>query len=188
MLNRSKYRYSFVFVEIPNHFVEQIISPDGAIKTLHNARCSFMIYGKARNVVLNGQIQHVLNLEGMVAHKPIPDEISKSSSKEFADLFPRRLTISSEGDLFQFEFTASWIDVVSKYIIGVAALLSGDVDYAQELFENLQLALIDIKLNLQALTKINQRLPLRLEDVYVVQLNIFTMSGCAAKIRDRSLR
>ncbi len=172
LLNRSKYRYSFVFVEIPNHFIDKIVSPDGAIKFLHDARCSFMVYGKARTITMNGQLQHILNLEGVVAHKPIPTEISKSFSKEFAELFPRRMTISSEGDLFQFEITAQWIDVLSKYIIGIAALLSGDIGYAQELFENLKQVLLDKKQNLPALIKIKQRLPSRLEDVYLVQLNI----------------
>ncbi|MBL0346643.1 hypothetical protein [Candidatus Villigracilis affinis] len=172
LLNRSKYKYSFVFVEIPNHFIDKIVSPDDAIKTLHNSRSSFMVYGKARTITINGQLQHILNLEGVVAHKPIPTEISKSFSKEFSDLFPRRMTISSEGDLFQFEVTAQWIDVVSKYIIGVAALLSGDIGYAQELFENLQQVFLDKKSSLPAFIKIKQRLPSRLEDIYLIQLNI----------------
>ena len=171
LLNRSGFRYSFSFVEVPNRFIEDITS-DIAIKILHETRCSFMVYGKARTITLNGQIQHVLNLEGVVAHKPISKEINESFSREFADLFPRRVTISSEGDLFQFEVTAQWIDAVSKYIIGVAALLSGDIGYAQELFENLQKVFIDKKSNLPAFIKIKQRLPSRLGDIYLVQLNI----------------
>ncbi len=172
LLNKSKYKYSFVFVEIPNYFIDKIASPDDAIKTLHDSRCSFMVYGKARTITMNGKEQHILNLEGVVAHKPIPNEISKSFSKEFGELFPKRMAISSEGDLFQFEVTAQWIDVVSKYIIGIAALLSGDIVYSQELFENLRQVLQGENLSLPALIKIKQRLPSRLEDVYLVRLKM----------------
>lgn len=169
LLNKSKHRYSFDFIEIQDHIIEKIDSPDAATKILYDLNCAFMIYGKARTVTLKSQTQHVLNLEGVVAHKPIASEISKSFSKEFADLFPRRLMISSEGDLFHFEFTASWVNVVSKYIIGIAALLSGDVEYAQELFESLQVTLREGKAELPVSIKIRERLPNRLREVYLIR-------------------
>ena len=169
LLHRSRFQYSFEFIEIPDRVLEKIDSPDSARKTLYDLECAFMIYGKARTVSVKGQTQHVLNLEGIVAHKPIAAEISRSFSREFADLFPRRLMISSEGDLFHFEFTAGWIDIVSKCIIGIAALISGDVKYAQELFESLYLDLKDGKVELPVIIKIRERLPVRLRDVYLIR-------------------
>ena len=138
MLNRSKYRYSFKFLDLKDHVLEKIHSSDDALNFINEMGYSFMIYGKARTTKIKGKTQHVLDLSGIVAHRPIPTEISKSFSKEFTELFPRRLIISTEGDLFTFEITANWVDVVSKYIIGIAALLSGDIEYAQELLEDLK--------------------------------------------------
>lgn len=172
LLYNSKYRYSFHFIEVPDRILEKIHSPSDASKVLHSLECAFMIYGKARTVNLNGQLQHFINLEGVVAHKPVASEISKSFSKEFADLLPRKLMFSSEGDLFHFEFTASLVNVVSKYIIGVAALLSGDVAYAQELFESLNAYLKENKSNLPVIVKLKDRLPSRLRDVYLIRSTI----------------
>ena len=172
LLYQSKYRYNFDFREIPDHILEKAHSFDTAQKLLNEMGCSFMIYGKARSTNIKGQPQHVLNLDGLVAHRPIPTEISKSFSREFADLFPKRLIISAEGDLFTFEFTANWVDAVSKYIISIAALLSGDFEYAQELLEDLQKNLADRKNNIPALAKIRERIPLRLREVYLVRLRM----------------
>lgn len=123
-------------------------------------------------MMLKGERQHVLNLEGVVVHRPIAGEIRKSFSKEFAQLFPRQLMISSEGDLFKFEFTANWIDIVSRYIIGMAALLSGDFEYAQELFESLQTKLQCPEMELHAAVRIRDRLPKRLRDVYLIRIGL----------------
>lgn len=168
LLNGSKFRYKFHFIELPNHFVETIYSHTDATKILQDSRCSFMVYGKVRTVTLKGQLQQILSLEGIVAHKPVAPEVNKMFSTEFADLFPRRIAISSEGDLFQFEITANIIDTVSKYIIGIAALLSGDIGYSQELFENIQNTQSLNKSTFPGIIKINQRLPSRLEDIYIL--------------------
>ena len=172
LLNKSKYKYSFEFIEIPERLLEKIDSPDMAQKMLYELECSFMVYGKARTTMLKGAKQHILNLEGVVAHKPVASDISKSFSKEFAELFPRQVMISSEGDLFNFEFTANWIDVVSRYIIGIAALLSGDFEYAQELLESLQVKLGEGRSELDAAIKIRDRLPARLREVYLIRVRL----------------
>ncbi len=185
LLYKSKFKYNFVFIELPNHLVEKIDNADIAIEMLHEIRCAFMVYGKARTTTDKGQIQHVLDLEGVVAHKPIPIEISRSFAKEFGDLFPKREIISSEGDLFRFEITAKRIDIVSKYVIAIAALLSFDFSYAQELLESLEIALSEIKPDLPALIKIKKRLPLRLVDVYLIQSNILLQKW--ANTKDKNL-
>lgn len=171
LLYESKYRYSFEFIELPDRIIEKI-NPDTAVKTLHDLRCSFMIYGKARTTTLKGQVQHVLDMEGVVAHKPIPQTISKTFSMEFASLFPKRKTISSEGDLFEFEVTANLIGIISKYIIGVASLISGDIGYSQELFEGLQEELRGKKIESPAIVKIRDRIPIRLRDIYLIRVRM----------------
>lgn len=172
LLYKSNYKYNFEFVEIPDRLLEKIDSLDAAQKILYELGCKFMIYGKARTTMLRGEMQHVLNLEGVVAHRPITNQVRKAFSKEFAQLLPRQLMISSEGDLFKFELTANWIDVVSKYIIGTAALLSGDFEYAQELFESLQTKLQDDQTEFYTAIRIRDRLPKRLRDVYLIRISL----------------
>lgn len=173
LLLRSQYRYGFDFVEIPDYVVDKIFSIKDAERVLQDTGCSFMVYGTARTVTINGQMQHILDLEGAVTHKPVSEIVHKSLSKEFSELFPRKLKISSEGDLFHFEFTAKWIDLVSRYIIGIAALISGDINYSKELFEELQASLSKNVPDLPSLVKIRQRLPQRLKDVYLYETRAY---------------
>jgi hypothetical protein len=77
---------------------------------------------------------HVLDLEGGVSHSPVTTNFSQSFAKECTELLPRKLQLSKENDLFAFQFTSEWTDVVSRYIIGIASAISGDLDYAEHLF------------------------------------------------------
>lgn len=59
--------------------------------------------------------------------------------------------------------------MVGRYIIGIASLLSGDIDYSQSLFENLQRETQRLQTDVPAIVKIRHRLPVRLADVYLTQ-------------------
>jgi len=104
-------------------------------------------------------------MEGVVTHKPISSEISKSFSKEFAELFPRRLLIQEENDLFAFDLVSNIVNIVSKYIVGIASYISGDLIYAKDLFFSLQNEIGSLKTDIIFISKIKQRLPNRLVEV-----------------------
>ena len=172
ILSKGNLKYHFFFVEFPEYYALRIKTKEDATKYLHISKCHFMIYGRARIRKIQDKDHHVLNLEGIVAHKPVPQEVSKRFSEEFAELFPQKLLVSSENDLLSFEFTSEWVNLVAKYIIGIASLLSGDVDYSQSLFEDLQQKIKNQMTNLPAITKIRQRLPVRLSDVYFAKARL----------------
>jgi hypothetical protein len=46
---------------------------------------------------------------------------------------PARFTFGENNDVFAFQLTSEWVSVAAKYFIGVAALVSGDLDYAERL-------------------------------------------------------
>ena len=171
LLYSKKCKYPYAFIKIPNHIANQI-NPKTAQKYLFDFNCRFMIFGRARTAIKKGELQHVLHLEGIVYHKKISEDISKNLSSEFTELFPRKLVISSDGDLFHFEFTAQWVDLVAQYIIGIAALVSGDVDYSRDLFENLSAVISRSPINVPAINKIRQRIPSRLATIYLLQSKI----------------
>lgn len=83
-------------------------------------------------------------------------------------IFPRRLRIDSKNDLISFELTSEWVDCVSRYIIGIAAFLSGDDEYAEKLFLDLLNNTNLKKINFPPLKKMSQRVPVRLADIYVL--------------------
>jgi tetratricopeptide (TPR) repeat protein len=172
LLYNSRTKYSFYLIDVPQYFAAKITNSEDARYYLNRTKAHFMIYGRARIREFDGEERHVLNLEGLVRHRPIHEEVSNKFSKEFSELFPRRLIIARENDLFSFEFTADWVQFVAMYIIGIASLLSGDLDYSRTLFENLNKKLLAIKTNLPAIIKIKQRLPSRITEVYLQQARI----------------
>jgi hypothetical protein len=172
LLYNKKLRYPFYLIILPQYYAGKITNIDEARRYLRLSKCHFMIYGRARVRNINGKEQHVLNLEGIVRHNPISEQIGDKFSSEFTELFPRRLIIARENDLFTFEITADLVNYVAMYIIGIASLLSGDLDYAGTIFEDLSAKLLNIKLNLPAIVKIRQRLPSRLTEVYIQQARL----------------
>ncbi len=166
LLDRSGDKTKFTLIEIPPSHAKRIQTTEDALKYRSLCRAHFMIYGTAKVRVLGNRRQHVINMEGVVSHKPTTADNQKTFSKEFSEVFPRRLHLDVENDLMSFEFTSEWVDSVARYIIGIAAFLSGDINYAQSLFEDLQSQSKLIKTDLPAMAKIRQRLPRRLADIY----------------------
>ena len=136
LLQQSKLKYHFEFIVFREHISEKI-NLETAPEYMKKARLHFLVFSRVRTRQIKGTPHHVLDLEGLVTHKPIQSKIHKKFEKEFSDLFPKKLIIASEGDIFSFEFTAQWVNVVSRYIMGIASLLSGDYEYSRELLEYL---------------------------------------------------
>lgn len=158
-----KTRYSFIL--LPQYYAQKIITEAEAYHYLNISKSQFMIYGKSRIRKIQGVEQHVLNMEGIVRHKPIPQDIGRHFSLEFSELFPRKLLISFENDLFSFEFTAELVNLVAMYVIGIASHLSGDVEYSHSLFLELEQKIKNIKTNFPVILKIKRRLPIRLAEI-----------------------
>lgn len=170
LLQQSNYKQKFFLSVLPKNFSQKIESGDDAIKCLKDSKATFILFGRARTRNVNGKENHFLDLQGAVIHKPINSEIQQQFSAEFNELFPARVRISSEGDIFLFEFTAELVNVVARYIIGIASMLSGDISYAQNLFEDLEHSVISPK-GVPSLVKIKDRIPSRLALVYTIQVN-----------------
>jgi hypothetical protein len=131
------------------------------------SRSAFLLHGRVRRRDLAGKPHHVLDLRGTVLHAPIQRAISESFSEEFGELLPRQLRIMEEADLFGFEITADLVDLVTRYIVGTAALLSNDLDAAEDVLLDLEARLAAAGQNpLPAAAKLRQRLPARIGDVY----------------------
>ena len=133
----------------------------------------FLIFGRVRLRVLGGKECHILELDGIVAHKPLPKEISDQIAKEFGELFPRRLQISTENDLLSLNFTSDWTECVAKYIIGIASACSSDINYAEQLYRDVEKKLENLKTDFPIFAKLKERLPIRFSEIYIAKSKVY---------------
>ncbi len=78
---------------------------------------------------------------------------------------PRRVHVPKENDLFAFQFTSEWADVVARYVIGIASEISGDLDYAERLFLDAKERLHGRDTHFPVYKKLKERLPIRLSEI-----------------------
>jgi len=170
LVESSQSLCNFHLIEHPNHIAAGIKSSKDARELTEKTRGRFLIYGTAKLREIRGEQQHVLELEGLVRHKPIGPEVSQQFSSEFRKVLPSIITIPKESDFFSFLFTAEWIDIVAQYIIGIASLVSADLDTAESLFLNLEKRLLNSSSSPPSpIAKIKNSLPVRLAQVYKVR-------------------
>lgn len=122
------------FIDVPPFHAEKVHDEEDARRLRERTRAHFLLWGRVRVRDLNKKAHHFIELDGIVAHKQVSDEVCKKLSAEFTELLPRRVSFSTENDLLAFTFTSEWTELVAKYIIGIAAEVSGDLSYAETLF------------------------------------------------------
>ena len=154
------------FIDLPKHIADNILDIDDAQELRIKSRSHFILYGRVRLRTISKQEHHVIELEGLVTHKATSEELSNFISKEFAELLPRRVNISTENDLIGFQFTSEWTDVVARYIIGMAATLSGDLDYAEALYNDVLQRLSGKGRRFPVYAKLSERVPIRISELY----------------------
>jgi hypothetical protein len=156
---------SFQLIKAPEHVAQRVVDLEDAQELRLKCRAHFVIYGRVRLRQIGGRQEHVLHLEGIVAHGPVSKVVSENISKEFAELLPRRVRIATENDVFSFAFTSEWINCVAKYVIGIAAACSGDLNYAEELQKDVERLLTVRDQTFPIFAKLKQRVPQRLAEI-----------------------
>ena len=133
LLNGSQHRHRFHFIDFSQAIARRTNSRDRAVWLVAKSRCHLLLYGRARlRAAPQGQA-HVLDLSWVVTHKDITLERSSRFATDVGSVFPHRLIVGPAGDMFVCEFGAQLVDAVARYIIGTAAALSDDFEYAEQL-------------------------------------------------------
>lgn len=146
---------------------------NSAVDLLKRSNASFLIYGSAKLRQLNGKEHHVLRLDGVVAHDRVPGNISKAFASEFGEVLPRDIRLPKDEGMVPLELTAELVDVCSRYIIGTAAMISGDYDYALSLFEELVVKIQNNSFQSAIqIQKIRSRIPERIAAVHQQKVNV----------------
>jgi hypothetical protein len=131
----------FQVIEIPQRVAERVVDVDAARDLLRRCRGHFVVYGRVRSKDVGAKTEHILHLSVVVRHGPIAAETSSGLSAEISHVMPGRVRIAGDDDELGFFFTAEWLDCVARYVIGLAAALSGDLDYSEKLFDDVRVLL-----------------------------------------------
>lgn len=157
----------FHFMELQQHLAEECIDTLEAQKIRIQSGAQFMLFGRVRKRIgEDGKQHYFFDLEGAVSHASVSEGVSKRLAEEFSELLPRKVEVLSENDLFSFQFTSDWAGIVAKYIIGIAAAISGDILYAEKLYDDVALSLADINGSFPIFLKLKERLPIRKAEIY----------------------
>ena len=163
----------FQFIELPQHQAKEIADVEDSLRIRLKSKCHYVLYGRIRERVVDGKDTYFLDLDGYVTHKPVPIDVSREFGEEFGSLLPRRLQFPKHNDTYTFHVTSEWISVVSKYIIAVAALMSGDLDFSLELFTDLDKYFNSKRTTeFRAISKIKDRVPEYIGSIYLTKAGI----------------
>jgi hypothetical protein len=161
---------SFALVAYDQDLARRVQEEAAAEKYLRRSRGRLILFGTARTRQVSGRQQHVIDLKGCVLHKPIPREASKRFGAEMSRILPPRIIFDQENDVFSFQLTSEITNVAARYIMAMAALLSHELDYAEQLFlEVHQLSETDLR-RFPTVAVIRQLLPQRLSRLYTLRV------------------
>lgn len=167
LIGQSSAANSFQVLRIPAHHSTKVAIGDSesASGLLTRTRSTFLLHVSVRKRKHQGKGVLVLDIMGAVAHQPISTAVSQQLGREFGELMPSRLTLESDSDLLSFTFTGELMSVVARYIIGIAAAVSGDFDYAEQLYRSVSVALNSSSTKSPAFSKLRDRVPIRVAEI-----------------------
>ncbi len=163
----------FSYIELPEKYHKNLETFEGTLKILTKVKCHFAIIANSKVREIKGEDHHLISMKAMVRHAEVPKEIKENFANEFSRIFPQKIAISKKNDFFEMELTSKWIDVVVKFIIGIAAYLSYDFSFAEEMLSNVSKRLKFIKANLPEIAYLKNRVIVHQIDVYNVLIAIW---------------
>jgi len=99
-------------------------------------RSHFFVYGNIKERQDMGN-KYFLDLEALVTHASVSVLTEKQIKKEFLSVWYKQISFLEKIEFKGFEFTADSIFVAVEYIVGIAALVSGNIELALKLHNNL---------------------------------------------------
>jgi hypothetical protein len=177
--------HSITVIEYDNALSERIDGPQAAGVFLQRSRAHMIVYGSLSQRKIHGEDNYVFRLHGFVRHAPIPTHVSQLLAKEFASVLPSRIAFPEGEEMLGFELTRQWIGLVVKFIVALAALVSGSPSLANQLLKELQHEIPEVVAENEApiVAELRERLPLRRIDALTSVLIVETRKF--AHTRDR---
>lgn len=125
----------FQVITIKNHITKKFNNFE-SIKKLHlKVKGHIYIFGETKKRK-NGADQYFLSLDGSVMHRPVDQNTSQELSKDFLATLPKGINFNDEFAFEGFQVSADIVLRSVKYIVGLAAFVSGDFNLAIKLHNN----------------------------------------------------
>jgi tetratricopeptide (TPR) repeat protein len=136
LLQGSLFKHRFAFLEFPEKVAGRLVTePDRVNQLMRRCNVHFLLTARAKTRNVNGSPANIIDLGATVRHARLPSDVSAHFSSAMSQAMPGRVIVP-EGHFELSEFAATHIDIVARYIIGVAAALSNDLEYASQLLED----------------------------------------------------
>lgn len=127
----------FNIVIIKNHLASKYNNFKSIYKLHNKVKGHIYIFGETKKRK-NGQDQYFLSLDGMVLHRPVPQQVSQELSKDFLATLPKGINFKDEFAFAGFQISADIVVKCVKYIVGLAAFISGNPLLSIKLHANLK--------------------------------------------------
>lgn len=98
----------------------------------------FYIYGSVSERGGEEENAYYLNTHAFVVHPPLTPELQRRLSTSFSDIWVREFNFLEKIEKVGFDFTATYWYTGAQYMVGFAALASGDISTALRLHEATQ--------------------------------------------------
>lgn len=152
------------------------------------SRAAFIVWGRVRSRPHQGKEAYFAWLECSVLFSKSADAYREKLSQEMRDLLPQRVVLSKESQVFAFEAASKWLEIGARYTVGIAAMLSGDLDYAELQFLKVQESIPGTPTNANKLKEIKQRVPTRLMEVWEAKRALLVDRYVATRDREYVVR
>jgi len=96
----------------------------------------FFIYGSIKERQ-DGENRYYLDLEALVIHAPVQFHTQKQIVQDFLSVWYKQISFKEKLEFKGFLFAADSIFIAVQYVVGIAALVSGDIYLALELHTGL---------------------------------------------------
>jgi hypothetical protein len=163
-LLQSKIENQFYIIGYPQALTEKIIDDKFAFEYLVRSRAHFIVYGYLAQRNIDGENSYVFKLHGVVRHLPIIKPTHDRFQNEFIEALPAKITFPEKIEVLGFDFTWQSIGCVIKFIIGGAALVSGDLELSYKLYKELEADIKTFRSDIPVIQRISERIPFRVAE------------------------
>ncbi len=171
----------FHLLRLPHYLRDRARDDDACSRLLSQTGGVFLLAGLARQRITNGAPSHVIDLSGYVRHPDVGPQIKGLIAADFRSVLPRQIQFAKDNDAIAFAFTSEWTEIAARYMIGLAALVAGDVWYAETLLLSVEARLAIANVATTPFNVVKLAVPARIVSLYENWLNALSSSHFATR-------
>lgn len=161
----------------------------GIRNLMDRKRAHVLVLGRVRRREFAGGSSLYVELRAAIRHAVLEAKAQKSFASEMTSVFPSGILQIPVGEqLPQLKVTADWVGVSTRYIMSLAAGVSGDLDYAEKMLSDATMLVPRLSIDIAKRTKINDRLLIRLFELHRAQARRSFSAWRKTRARSDALR